>query len=290
MAVNPKQFEEKQWRKPLRYFKEGIYVFLGKTIRGMGLLREYPKNPFFIVGSPRSGTSIFDKMISECQDVAVFSEAIYIWSPGDKDINTDHVKRVIDVSEEDEGRIKGAFGFYQFLKGSKIFLNKCPRSSVRIPFIRALFPDAKFIHVYRDGRAVVNSIINLIDREDFRKSIPLGGFCKPENWRDLVEMEAVERHSHQWLEIMRELHTVSKEFSDEQWLDVSYEDFCGDPGKVMKDVFRFMNVKPTEILLEKIRRMPLKSKQKWRQNFSEREIESMNRIMEIQLETYGYEL
>ncbi|MFC1666055.1 sulfotransferase [Pseudomonadota bacterium] len=290
MAIDPKKFEAKPWRKPLRKFKECLFIILGKFMRSMGLLRNFPKNPVFIIGCPRSGTSIFNKMISECQDVANLSEAIYIWSPGDTDIYSNHVKSATDVSPEEEKRIKGAFGFYQFLKRKRIFVNKCPRSSVRVPFIRAIFPDAKYIHVYRDGRAVVNSIINIIEREDFRKCIPLGAFCKPKNWRNLAKMPSVEGHSYQWLEIIKEVQTASTGFDDSQWLNVSYEAFCSDPGKVMSGVFQFMNVNPTEKLLMNISQMPLSNNQKWRQKFSNNEIETMNRIMGKQLTAYGYEL
>lgn len=226
LAVDPKQFEEKKWRKPLRHFKEDLFVFAGRTMRAVGGLKGYPKRPVFILGSPRSGTSIFNKMISECHDVADLSEAIFIWSPSDTDPDCDHVKGAAALREADINRIKGAFGFYQFIRRKEIFVNKCPRSSVRISYIKKIFPDAKFIHVYRDGRAVVNSIIDLVDREDFRKSMPLGGFCKPGNWRDLMEMNELERHSHQWSEIMKEIYAESKKFSDQQWLDVKYEDFA----------------------------------------------------------------
>lgn len=290
MAVNPKQFEEKPWRKPVRYFKEGIYVTLGKLLRSLGFLKGMPNQPVFIVGSPRSGTSIFNKMISECKDVADFSEAIFVWSPQDKDKNCDHVKGEDDVSQEDEERIKGGFGFYQFIRGKRIFVNKCPRSSVRIPFIQKIFPEAKYIHVYRDGRAVVNSIIDIVEREDFRKDIPLGAFCKPHNWKDLMKLERLECHSHQWKEIMIAIQNDSKMIDKDQWLEVKYEDFCINPSDVMSEVFKFINAEPTEQQLLKIKQMPQKNDQKWRKTFSGEEVSIMNNIMADQLTAYDYKI
>ncbi|MCU7858718.1 MAG: sulfotransferase [Candidatus Thiodiazotropha sp. (ex Lucinoma kastoroae)] len=290
MAVEPKRFEEKQWRKPVRYLKEGFYVFFGRLMRYMSLYLDYPRNPVFIVGCPRSGTSIFNKMIAECTEVADFSEAIYIWEPRDRDGSRDHVKVAEDVKKEDENRIKGAFGFYQLLRRKRIFVNKCPRSSVRISFIKKIFPQAKFIHVYRDGRAVVNSIISITEREEFRKRIPLGGFCKPSNWRDLLDMVPTERHAHQWLEIMRGLNHAANSSDKDMWLDVSYEEFCANPSEIMKQAFNFIDIQPTEKLLDDIQRMPLSHNEKWRKKFSLEDLELMNEIMKEQLDVYGYQL
>ncbi|GAJ21506.1 unnamed protein product, partial [marine sediment metagenome] len=44
----------------------------------------------------------------------------------------------------------------------------------RIEYIKELFPDAKFIHILRDGRGVANSLINV----DFWK-----GWEGPHKWR-----------------------------------------------------------------------------------------------------------
>lgn len=290
MAVNSKQFEEKQWRKPLRYLKEDVYVALGKGLHSAGFLKGYPNQPVFIIGSPRSGTSIFNKMIAECEDVANFSEAIYIWSPGDKDPECDHVKGASDATDEEARRIKGAFGFYQFSRRKRIFVNKCPRSSVRLPFIEAIFPEAKYIHVYRDGRAVVSSILDLIEREPFRQSIPLGAFCKPADWRELVKMEPLVRHACQWRDIMQTIREDSGAIDKKQWLDVSYEEFCRKPGETMSSVFEFMGARPGKEQIRNIENMPQKNDQKWRQRFSDEEIASMNEIMGQQLRAYNYDL
>ncbi|HEV3471638.1 MAG TPA: sulfotransferase, partial [Actinomycetota bacterium] len=39
-------------------------------------------------------------------------------------------------------------------------LDKTPRNALRVPFVDALFPDARYIYLQRDGRENVNSLIN----------------------------------------------------------------------------------------------------------------------------------
>jgi len=277
-------------RKPVRHLKEDLFVFIGKTLIRLGFLKGYPRNPVFIVGSPRSGTSIFNKMIAECDDVANLSEAIFIWSPSDKNADCDHVKGAGDVTREDELRIRGGFGFYQLFRRKRIFVNKCPRSSVRLAFISRLFPEARYIHVYRDGRAVVASIINIIEREKFRQKVPLGAFCKPSNWRDYMDMGVVERHSHQWNDIMETIGEDSASLDRDKWIDVRYEDFCRNPRDTMKEIFGFIGVTPTEGQLQRIADMPQPNDMKWLEQFSQDEIDTMNRVMKPQLEAYGYNL
>ena len=37
-------------------------------------------------------------------------------------------------------------------------MDKSPRNSLKIPFVRKIFPEAKFIHIVRDGRDTSLSI------------------------------------------------------------------------------------------------------------------------------------
>ncbi len=59
----------------------------------------------------------------------------------------------------------------------------------RLGYLHEIFPDAKFIHVVRDGRAVVNSLIN-VDWWD--------GWKGPQNWRwgdlDLSQTDEWEKY------------------------------------------------------------------------------------------------
>lgn len=45
--------------------------------------------------------------------------------------------------------------------GRSVFVNKCPTNAMRMPQLLEMFPDARFIHVERDPRGVINSIVNV---------------------------------------------------------------------------------------------------------------------------------
>ena len=288
MVISPDLFVEKQWKRPLRIAAEQAYARFGSLVFELGLARDCPRNPVFIVGSPRSGTSIFNIMISTNPDIADLSEAIYIWEPGDRDHSSSHIKTAADVTPAHIARIRGAFGFYQRMKGKRYFVNKNPRSSVRIGFIQAIFPEAYFIHIVRDGRAVVNSILGIIKRERYRQKIPLGGFCKPRNWRELLAMPPLERHAAQWAGIMKEIDTSKRAVPEDRWIEIKYEELCSDPCRHLEDIYCRIGIPADGKTLEQIKGMARSQNYKWLQKYSVEDIELMNGIMKEPLKRYRY--
>jgi hypothetical protein len=63
-----------------------------------------------------------------------------------------------DVTNENAARIKRTF--YLVSGGRRRLLDKTPRNSLRVGFIEALFPDARYVFLQREGRDNVNSLIN----------------------------------------------------------------------------------------------------------------------------------
>ena len=280
----------KHWKKRLRLAFSRFLVVGGRLAGTCGLLEDHPKRPVFVLGSPRSGTSIFNKMLSQHPQIANFSEALQVWEPKDRNLQMDHLKTRSDVTARDADRITYAFGLYQKMKNRPVFVNKCPRSSVRIEFIHEIFPQAKFIHIIRDGRAVVNSLIDIINREDFRKKRPLGGFCKPPNWKALTKLPPVERHAHQWVQIMEEIIQRRQIVSDNNWFDLKYEGLCANPSQQIEEVFEFIGLPVSEQYIRSVSAMPHSVNWKWRGRFKPHEIRTMNSIMGGVLSHYSYEV
>ena len=117
----------------------------------------------FIVGSPRSGTTILGNILDCHQKVSQWFEPYFVW---------DHYFRHYPHDERNEKemtpRIKHQIysAFLKFKKktGSKIIVDKSPRNSLKIPFILEIFPHARFIHILRDGRDATLSIHKEWDR------------------------------------------------------------------------------------------------------------------------------
>lgn len=111
----------------------------------------------FIVGSPRSGTTLLGDILNKHAKISQWYEPYFVWDryfrrfPHDERAAEDATLKVCKQVYTD-------FLRYKHKTGSHIIADKSPRNSLKIPFIKKIFPQARFIHILRDGRDVTLSI------------------------------------------------------------------------------------------------------------------------------------
>ena len=120
--------------------------------------------PIFILGMPRSGTSLVEQIISSHQEVYGAGEleslSKSIWSVQPQDINDDSYKlskkSFLSIREE-------YFKSLQSLNASEnVITDKMPANFRYIGFIMSAFPEAKIVHLKRDARATCWSIYKFL--------------------------------------------------------------------------------------------------------------------------------
>ncbi len=255
----------------------------------LGLLAGYPKKPFFILGCPRSGTTMINKVVSMHPDIGTFNSA-EIWDPQVYKPGRDSVLDDRDVTESIVKRIKWTFAFYQRCSRSSVFLNTYARNSVRIPFIKKIFPNCKFIHIIRDGRAVAFSLMQIMEKEPYRKKFEMGKFTKPANWRDIITLPPLECYSELWVGVMEEVERgkIKAQIPKQDWFEFRYEDLCNHPEHVLPSIFEFMELSISEQLTREMAKIPTSMNFKWRERLTLEKIDKMNDIMGNWLEHFGY--
>lgn len=113
--------------------------------------------PIIVVGAARSGTSLVaGQLLKQHQDVAYWTEPVHIWRFGHAYRSHD-VLSAQDVTPRIREFIRKSFTDFLEKSGKRRFMEKTPSNCFRLPFISEIFPDAKFIHIVRDGRAVALS-------------------------------------------------------------------------------------------------------------------------------------
>ena len=147
-------------------------------------------NPYlFIVGCPRSGTTLLRRLVDTHPLVAVIDEMRWIASFFERRegltpeglVTPDLVDRLLaydrfatlEISREQLGRlidtsdpvpypnfVSAIFDLYGQAQGKSLVGDKTPRYVRRIPTLHALWPEAKFVHLIRDGRDVCMSAIS----------------------------------------------------------------------------------------------------------------------------------
>ena len=126
------------------------------------------------------------------------------------------------------------------LRGVPRFLAKYPRLSLRLRWLETVFPDAMFIHMTRDWRAVVSSTVERMTRRKHREKwfgIRIPGWS---GMRDLPPSEAAGRI---YRVVARELSDQGERLGD-RCLTVSYEALCRDPHATLEGIVAWGDLPP----------------------------------------------
>lgn len=162
----------------------------------------------------------------------------------------------------------------------------------RIGFLHEIFNDAKFIHIVRDTRAVVNSAINV---DWYRAS------TGPQVWglAELTPSQKKEwsRHNQSFLalggihvKIMVDAVEKAKEFvGKDDFMEIKYEDLCAAPLRVFSDVLRFCELETSKEFEDSVTAYPLKNtNSKWRNELTLEQQNIVEDVVRDCLKRYGY--
>ncbi|MCC0176447.1 sulfotransferase [Waterburya agarophytonicola K14] len=226
------------------------------------------EKPIFVIGTGRSGTTILGVVLSMHQQVGFLNEPKAIWhtiypyedligsySQGKAEYRLD----AADVNDSTIHTANRIFGTYLKTIGASRLVDKYPELVFRVPFVREIFPDAKFIFLVRNGWDTCQSIdswskrlgtnvkedthdwwgVNnrkwhlLIDRvaatnPDFQENLAtINAYC------DHTAMAAVE-----WILTMQEGLKLVEQFPDDVYL-LKYEDLVSQPKNSLEKLLNF---------------------------------------------------
>lgn len=114
-------------------------------------------NITLIVASPRSGTTILGEVLGLHQEIEDWYEPYFIWDFKLPNLPDD--LRTSDMATKPvKNFVRDEFERFQKKSEQSFIVEKTPRNAFKIEFINEIFPNARWIHLYRDGRDVVSSI------------------------------------------------------------------------------------------------------------------------------------
>jgi hypothetical protein len=204
-------------------------------------------NPFFLVGCPRSGTTLLQQLLDAHPDIAVAPETHFIrrfWLKkneyGDLSKNENYaslLRSILSVEEFSEMGIDAdvfqlkawqinrdychlfSLLLSEFSKSKQATLvgEKTPNHVLYIPILKQFFPDEKFIEVFRDPRAVVNS------------------------WRNVPwSTGSIRGDTQVWKKYI--LAPKSSDLDTQSLFSFHYEDLVANPEQVLRQVCGFLEV------------------------------------------------
>lgn len=131
-------------------------------------------------------------------------------------------------------------------------LEKTPKNSLRLPFLRAVFPDARFVFLYRDPREVIASMIEAWQSGAFVTYADLPGWrpdrpwsmLLPPGWRAWRDLPLAELAARQWAAAMAILLDDLEALPPAQRLAVRYEDLVSAPRETLTALWAALGVAP----------------------------------------------
>ena len=115
-----------------------------------------PREPIIILGAARSGTALLNYSIASHPDVAGLDEPNFVWKAYNAGVGHDMLPPSL-ATERVKRYVRRRFAEHVRRAGRTRLCEKTPQSALRLPFVLEIFPDAKLVHVIRDGREVVAS-------------------------------------------------------------------------------------------------------------------------------------
>jgi hypothetical protein len=209
------------------------------------------KNPIFVLGSGRCGTTLLHKILKSNRQICIYpTEANELWHPRCYPYSSAKIKSppiLIDPvkftklsldhwPERHENFIQTVFSGFSLLNyRCDIFIVKSAMISHMIPTILSLFHDARFIHIYRDGISVVDSLFKK-ERQKYLNTI--------QNHHQFLLACA-----QYWVACISEISRQDELLSltDRNKLyQFSYEDLCSDPNKKLAELANFIGCRGTD--------------------------------------------
>lgn len=199
-----------------------------------------------------------------------------------------------DVDLRSAKAIRRAFGELTTGKRNRTLIKIT--GAPRISFLHAIFPDAKFIHVTRDGRAVAASRMKANFWNGWRG---WRGFSLwPERMPAHYEQEW-ERHGHsfvalagiEWKAHIDQMAEVRRNYPNINILEVKYEAFCADPVRQLRAIAEYCELPWDGDFAAQMANQYVNSENsKWESEFNDGQKAILNDVLREYMLDQGYEV
>lgn len=276
----------------------------GDVCRGDPGLRDLPallwpslEDPIFVVGAPRSGTSFLGYAIGALPGISYQHEPTA-------------TKSAVRYVHEGEWSMRFARLYFKTVyrwllrltgEAGQRFAEKTPRNCLIVPFLAETFPDARFVHIIRDGRDAAVSLSRKpwlqkgSDPEADSYVFPRGPY--PRSWvekhrrQEFRDTDDVHRCIWAWRSHVENARDGARHLDPDRYTEIRYEDLPTSHGEVAEHLADFLDLGPDarDALEEELSQAHGDSIGQWRDTFDEGERRTIEAEAGELLEELGYE-
>ncbi len=235
-----------------------------------GSPREAISPPVFLIGCGRSGTTILGNLLSQHPDVCYLFEPYHLWAAVDPMTDVLNLFHRIDAclmmngdrwTAAAQNRFNRLIISKQHCTKATILIEKTPHNALRIGYLNALAPSAKFIHLARNGAAVSASIARIAETSSYK----IAGKTKLNQWwgANDYKWQALSREGpvagyfaaevpllqghlaravYEWLVSLGEVDRW-REKLHQRLYELTYEQLTADPAKTLSHLCEFLELR-----------------------------------------------
>jgi hypothetical protein len=211
-----------------------------------------PTQPVFVLGCPRSGTSVLlQALLAGGELRSVQSEGHILWDefhhPAERNWDSDALA-ADDVTRREREYLYCAIRL--FVRGRR-FVDKTPESCLRVTYLDELFPDATYVFLRRRADENVNSLMEAWRARPrfvkYRLPVELTGlgplsgdswsFVLVPGWRELRAAPLEEICARQYIASNEAVLEARAVLDGARWVDLAYEDLVRSPVVELRRVY-----------------------------------------------------
>jgi hypothetical protein len=218
-----------------------------------------------------------------------------IWTPKAHARNGKLVLTAKDVVRKKSAKLSRLFRFETIKSRKPILIEKLPINNFRLHFIHQIFPDARFLHIYRNGLEVARS---------FEKIGNEGGWfgTNPYKWDKLVEYALSRDDTNnlpalcstyfdkgllEWRLSTESAVEFLRDLRDDTFFEVSYDQLIQDPVHTISQVLEFIGLDDSGITEFVSRNLARKTSRLEQRELSEKEKKLGGMLLPFSMETKG---
>ncbi len=191
--------------------------------------------------------------------------------------------------------------YAQFKDVNRKLIIKEPNGSMAADIILQCLPNSKAIFLFRDGRDVLDSYVDAIKEGGWLTSAPSVKLTQSSEHN----LKIISSYSKRWSVTSELLLLAEARHLKKRGLIIKYEDLRENTYKLLKEIYRFIDIPIDDNELNRIidlysfekipesqkgrgKRTRAASSGMWKENFSRQEIDAMQQIMNSTLQKLGY--
>ncbi|MEL7244419.1 MAG: sulfotransferase [Cyanobacteria bacterium J06573_2] len=283
-------------------------------------------SPIILIGTHRSGTSWLGQVLSSHPSLGYWKEPRYVWSWGNN-YKRDDILTKKNATPRIVSHIHQRFDKFVKNQRKERLLEKTPSNCLRLSFVRAVYPEAKILHIIRDGRSVFNSANEILNTGYYRQEVlsrrllemfletptweipahfsritetlkskltgrPLTFWGpRPQGWREWVKQDSSNVIlAKQWAATINQAIRDAALMDSNNYYRFYYEELMTKPREIMSDIVEFAELSDAEDLINHVQSTVDPTRQnKWRKLLKEDTLEEIRPYMESILYQLGYE-